>query len=297
MALQGGSFETASTALGAKLMEWLRRTSIPLPEVRKGAFRESLRSAPDENTITDVIMEALHASPSLDDESKEKLVTMYLDGRFSDLSEAVLPPPRTGDIAEAHLLPEPFEEFKSMATNIFCKSRKIAHLNRERRMQLGGAILVCRNREQLVDLLMRSLDSAETLDDQARCLIANDVFDERYYRLLLPDRFDCSEAPVRTVSLSAVDDFPRELECPVCFECCNESSVELTCSHRFCEQCVSSLSAASLNRSFPCPMCRQMFYVVVDEDDTADTDDDGSQTHDMSRWSFRRLRRRRYRTV
>lgn len=42
-----------------------------------------------------------------------------------------------------------------------------------------------------------SLEVAVTLDETSRGLIANDVFDGLYHRLLLPDRFDCDELPRR----------------------------------------------------------------------------------------------------
>ena len=92
---------------------------------------------------------------------------------------------------------DPFLAFRRMAITIFYASRKIQQLPLVARRHLGSSILRTRNRTELMDLFLTSLVHATTLDEDARIKIANDVLEGRYYRLLLPDRFDCETMPLQ----------------------------------------------------------------------------------------------------
>merc|ERR1719262_497694 len=106
-----------------------------------------------------------------------------------------------------------------MVVELFTRSRKIRALPDARRCQLGQAIHSTMSIEGFKELAMNALETSTTLTAQDRQQIANDLWDDRYDLLLLPDRFDCDEKPRqrpeaqpgRQQGAEADDD-----ECPSC---------------------------------------------------------------------------------
>jgi hypothetical protein len=90
---------------------------------------------------------------------------------------------------------ESFRTHRDMVLACFSRSRKIAGLPVERRRMLGAAILAQTSIEGLRALALRTLETSQAFDGLARDLVANDIFDNRFDRLLLPDRFDCDAEP------------------------------------------------------------------------------------------------------
>uniref|UniRef100_A0A7R9VWC3 RING-type domain-containing protein n=1 Tax=Pseudictyota dubia TaxID=2749911 RepID=A0A7R9VWC3_9STRA len=266
--------EYAATPRGAWLMDLLRASPIPgLPDVRRAALRESCRVAPDESALKELFLDAVTGSPHVPDGSKNALAEIILCDRWSELPGAALcefdPLDQRGTNVGRG---DPFEEFRSMALSVFTKSRKVSRLPIDRRRELGTAILSTGTREELMEVMMASLEVAQTLDEESRLKIANDVLEGQFHRLLLPDRFDCDEPPRRgaaarsegmnpgasvpTVLGAAEEDDCDEEECPICLGARDVANARvLPCGHGFCEECILDWSRAH-GCPFPCPVCR-----------------------------------------
>lgn len=271
--------EFAAASRRGWLINLLRTSTFPVPQVRRAALRESIRAAPDDRTVTDIFFDAVCGSPYVPDSAKTQLAEVFLSGRWStDLPTAARCESTAlgagNDDASRGLDGDcAFRDFRSMAIGIFSKSRKVARLPDSEKRRLGTAILSTANRQELVDLMVCSLETARTLDHEARAKIANDVFEERFYNLLLPDRFDCDESPRQTGEVEEAgqgfeqDQYARpsapvieELDgwgdCPICLGTSPPSNSDrLPCGHAFCEGCTLDWVARHGN-PFPCPMCR-----------------------------------------
>ena len=101
-----------------------------------------------------------------------------------------------------------------------------------------------------------SLQTSEIFNNEARNLVANDIFDNRFDLLLLPNRFDCEEVS-RINNQDIVEELPTtpELdECPICLGT-SEVDSKLPCQHLFCKSCIQRWA----NQSLECPLCRRSF--------------------------------------
>ena len=93
--------------------------------------------------------------------------------------------------------------------------------------------------------------------------MANDILDNRFDNLLLPDRFDCEEkarvgdriprAAVPEMEEAAMQQIEedQEAECAVCLAA-NVVDTVLPCSHVFCRECIQPW----VEQHGDCPMCR-----------------------------------------
>jgi hypothetical protein len=279
-----------------RLLALVASSALPLPNPRRWALLESCRRAVDASDLLDMVLEAVSDSSHLPADLKDRVVEGLLTGDWEAVQTLVqgnvvrtasrLPP--TGDV---------FLDFRRMAISIFYASRKIQRLPLALRRRIGSAILVSNTREELVDLFLTSLQAASTLDDEARHLIANDVFEGRYYRLLRADRFDCERdadpstasdtegirvreaVPVPPATVVAPTpgmevehvwiDEDTTNECPVCLSCLTYPTT-LTCDHVFCRGCLVDWSRNGARESHrggtridqvdfqvSCPLCRQ----------------------------------------
>lgn len=168
--------------------------------------------------------------------------------------------------------------FRRMLVAIFSRSRKIARISEERRRHIGAAIHSCATKEELVSLSISSLASSEAFAAGAVDVVANDILDERFDLLLLPERFDCEEVPRLGAANTAPptlgpqgsrananagacagcpqkqDQEDEEEECPVCLGS-RAVQVATPCKHKFCRPCINSWMAQN-GDPFDCPMCR-----------------------------------------
>lgn len=132
----------------------------------------------------------------------------------------------------------------------------------ERRQMLGITIASATNQEQLMSLMLSSLGKAQTLDDNARSNIANDVLDGLYYNLVLPDRFDCVENQQLSPEVGGVDEvggvhLVEEEKCAICLGDVGSDDFRLPCAsrHGFHGECII-LWAVKKGNPFDCPLCR-----------------------------------------
>eukprot|EP00546_Thalassionema_frauenfeldii_P009036 CAMPEP_0178917018 /NCGR_PEP_ID=MMETSP0786-20121207/13001_1 /TAXON_ID=186022 /ORGANISM="Thalassionema frauenfeldii, Strain CCMP 1798" /LENGTH=290 /DNA_ID=CAMNT_0020590497 /DNA_START=95 /DNA_END=967 /DNA_ORIENTATION=+ len=143
-----------------------------------------------------------------------------------------------------------------MTMGIFCKSRKVRQLPLSRRRELGETFMSLKSREAIIDYLFESLERAQVLDPASCARIANDVLETKYYRLLLPDRFDCDEIP--RLGSGPLEQRP-EHEC-YCAICLSNYPIDgrwctLACTHEFCLACIQDLAKRYRGGPFPCPAC------------------------------------------
>eukprot|EP00545_Synedropsis_sp_CCMP1620_P003605 CAMPEP_0119003446 /NCGR_PEP_ID=MMETSP1176-20130426/565_1 /TAXON_ID=265551 /ORGANISM="Synedropsis recta cf, Strain CCMP1620" /LENGTH=272 /DNA_ID=CAMNT_0006955049 /DNA_START=18 /DNA_END=836 /DNA_ORIENTATION=+ len=255
MNLQLQHVPSAATQRGAWVVELIRQSPMPIPIVRKNAIRESCRSMLTEEGLCDVFLEAVCDSPYLSEGKKQELATVILLGRWHELPKLVgvrgeiRPPVQCTNW-------EVLADFKYMAASIYRKSRKIQQLPVWKRRAIGSALLSCNTREDLIEFLMRSLENAQTLDEHSRQLIANDVLECQFHRLLLKDRFDCDEMPRLETSPDPSAPCEECEDCIICFGPFGDSCTTLSCGHAFCRVCIQDW-ADRLGSPFPCPLCRE----------------------------------------
>jgi len=261
MALSQQSMESAGLAEYTSLLIRTLRTSQVLqrvlPEVRKLALTESLRRARSIEAALQMLLEVVVDSPYITAEMGNRLADLMLTGQWSMIREVLLcdeaiAPPRLGE----------FETYRSMVVAMFSTSRRTALLSEERRRMLGAAIHAATSVEQLKDICISSLAQAVTMDEPTRARCANNMFDDRYDLLLLPDCYDVDEEPRRGRGRSSMaaqmaggsSEVLEEDECPVCLST-NVTDRQLPCQHRLCHACMDDW-AARHGEPFPCPMCR-----------------------------------------
>jgi hypothetical protein len=245
--------------VAAILLQMLRTSPLlqAIPDVRRQALRESVRSASSVEAVTEILLANLTGSPYIPDEVKTKLASLVIEQQWGELGATLqwTPEPSAVALGEAAA----FDDFRSMVIGVFSRSRRLAVMDYTRRHRLGSAIYQATTRDGLVAIAMGALENAQTLDSAGRERVANDILDGRFDRLLLPDRFDCDERP-RHHQRDGADGVPMGMppesepdECPVCL---GTSLVErrLPCAHTFCDACITQWAGG--RAAFPCPLCR-----------------------------------------
>jgi hypothetical protein len=200
---------------------------------------------------------------------------LYLRIRYGDPPrEELLDQAQVARKVRADPVAKSFRTFRDMVVAVFTRSRKIAALPPERRRMLGSAMLAQASIESLNALAIMTLETSHAFHGPERDLVANDIFDNRFDRLLLPDRFDCDEVlrsghvvppaltPVaetpaaETEGLRALADAePVPEDCAVCLGPLTTETARLPCEHTFCQVCIVGWAA----REPSCPLCRSPF--------------------------------------
>jgi len=268
----------AATQRGAWVVELIHLSPMPIPRVRKDALVESLKVESTEDGLCAIFLDALCGSPYIPDYQKQELADVVLAQRWTELPDlvGVHRPVQPKMVTTQH---QRTTDLKYLAVQIFRKSRKIRNLPRARRQALGTALLACTQREEVIDLLLQSLERAQTLNWESRLLVADDVLEGNFHRLLLPNRFDCDELPRvvleappassmggqqhASAPLDDALDEERE-ECIICFGpyLNGHSHILPTCGHEFCQDCIQEL-AATLGSPMPCPICRRESVITT----------------------------------
>ena len=173
-----------------------------LPDVRRRALAESVREAATAEAAIAILLENVASSPYLPEERKDPLAELAMTHQFDALAAALqcdqaLSPGPTSAEGE-------FRAIRDMVVAVFTRSRKMAALPAARRRELGAAIHAQTTAESIKMLALSALETSQAFDGAARDMVANDIFDSRYDRLLLPDRFDCEEVPRRAARESGV---------------------------------------------------------------------------------------------
>lgn len=236
-------------------MEMLRTSSVlqsAIPYVRQLALFETLRRCQTPEAAKQMVLENMAGSPYIPDDKKNKLCELVLLEQWDVLREALQCKP-TPNVRT----PTEFQMFQSMVVQVFSRSRKLRALSASRRHQLGSAIHSTTTVEGLKELAMHSLQESMTLTAQDRQQIANDIWDDRYDLLLLPDRLDCDEKPRQSPEGGQQGAEDEDDECPVCLGT-NVADRRLQCGHRLCQSCLDQWAARGQGRGsqFTCPMCR-----------------------------------------
>lgn len=235
----------------------LRRTPFPIPQVRRAAIIETVRCAPDRETLLDIFFDATADSPYLTPNQKACLAEQLLSNQMESLAAAA------GcrcclDDATSRCTAD--RSFSRMARLIFHSSRKIRALPVERRRALGTALAQCPTAQAMRRFVLEeALPSAAVLDVPTRNRVALDIVDGRYYNLLLPDRLDCVEPQGRLQQPRDDDDDTCCYCCPICLgEPGGEDGsvfVAPCCRQVYCRSCIHDWMEAG-DRS-DCPTCRQ----------------------------------------
>lgn len=255
--------EAACTYHGAILMQLLRKSCIPCPKARRLALREAIRIAPTEERVRAIAFEALSGSPYIPEASRKLLAEQILVAQWGLLvasidqlglelqhraSSCTATSCRTSRGSLECQPGSPFLEFRDMALALLYSSRKIQNglpLANKRRLFL--AVHKCQNKDELVEMVLQTLEHAITLDHRGRQVVANDMLDGNFHFLVLPDRLDCDEDQRIVI----------QEECAVCLEAMHSTMRRYPCVHRFCDSCLHKLPTE-------CPMCRAR---EVDDDE------------------------------
>jgi hypothetical protein len=227
----------------------LRRS---LPEVRILCLLNTLQRL-DRDTAVTAFLENMASSPYIPPERKDALAMLVLTNQWEALQQAIGCEADEGETDGDFLL------FRKMVIAVFSRSKVVAKIPEERRRTLGAAIHSQHSIEGLKELAIQALTTSTEFTGEMRDNVANDIFDDRYDRLLLADRFDCEEVTRIGISHAGVET-PEESvqECPVCLGVA-VVDVTLPCQHQFCSDCIREWAS----RAPTCPMCRQGFPISI----------------------------------
>jgi len=223
--------------ISTERIEWLsvliKRTTIPLPHVRRMALIESIRSCCLYTELVDLFLNTTVDSPYLKEEKKGKIARILLSQRWSALPRLLGVYTMPFDTNSLSIPPnnKSFQDFRAMTLGIFGKSKKLRQLSWKRRRELGQDILALRSQDDILNFLYKSMENSEVLDIDTCSRIAEDVMDGQFHRLLLTNRFDCEDIPRRlvvmmettTTTITTIDDnvddnnAKRKSICPICF--------------------------------------------------------------------------------
>ena len=263
--------EVAACHLGAVLMRLLRNSKVPVPRVRKAALIESCRAAHDQESIQAIVLDSFTGSPYIPDDFKNRIVESVLTGQWQELDGLEKELAReTTSFAARTFLPRSQNmspqnillDFQSMVLYILKTSRKIQRgLVLEKKKALFATVRRSASKEHLIETMLEALSNAKTIDEASRQLIANDVFDAYFHRLLLPDRFDCYEKPRVSVTTGSTEpeqneDGRRDEECPICLDLYSSQREmpRFQCRHIFCQDCTDGWINSGYQMD--CPICR-----------------------------------------
>jgi hypothetical protein len=228
-----------------------------LPVVRKQALWHTLAAGHTVEQGCDVLLQNVAGSPYLPDDKKNILAEMVLTQQWLPLREALQ---CSVDVGRQAQVAPTFDTFRGMVVAIFSRSSKIGALPKDRRQALGAAIQATRSIDELKTLALVSLQNSVAFDGRARDLVANDILDDCYDLLLLPDRFDCDEQPRKTYLVQQAaapsqqqhaDVVGLDEECSVCLGA-SPPDTKLRCGHIFCRGCIEQW----VHARHSCPLCR-----------------------------------------
>jgi len=163
-----------------------------LPDVRRRALAETVRAAATAEAATDILLENVASSPYLPQARKDPLAELAMTQQFEALATELQCDERLACLAPT-TPEEDFRALRQMVVAVFTRSRRMQRLPAAKRRHLGAAIHAQQTADDIKMLALSALETSQAFDGAARDLVANDIFDGRYDRLLLPDRFDCDE--------------------------------------------------------------------------------------------------------
>ena len=263
------SSPSSSSCYTEMLLHLFNRPTVPLSYVRRITLLESIRRmTPTNQNLTEAVMEAILTSPTLSPREKDLIVTEGLLEKRWDRVLCHYTPSAGCEVADAGIASfnVPFLDYRRMVLIVFRKSRKINGLPETSRKRLKAMILRASTHAQLDDFLMRVVE--RTCGQETKARILDDITSNCYYRLLLPDRFDCYEEgsnhltdrgvsgdevlegdkkppPSSSISdygvaISLPDGDNGSIYCPICLDPVQSPAIQLTsCQHVFCSGCIN----------------------------------------------------------
>lgn len=219
-----------------------------IPYVRRITLIETLLLCSKNEEAYNIFLDNLSTSPFIPENEKNKLADLVFSNQFNILNS----------LLECKRKPEKYnrlDSFKRMVLGIFIKSSKIKKLDSLKKHNLGLCITNSISIEELKQLTLSSLESSKIFTNEEKELVANDILDNRFDLLLLPNRFDCEE--IQRINYKK-DTFELD-ECPICLGE-NDANIKLTCQHLFCKDCI--MQWAEKSRNLDCPLCRTSFNSV-----------------------------------
>jgi len=228
-----------------------------LPRCRRLALIETIRGTPTLEFALEILTDNLSSSPYIPHASKDRIANLAFNGQFDTLREQMkcsLDSENDSAQSRGYTSDGGLESYRAMVVSMFSRSRKIAEASAERRRKIGHLINRASSKDQLVHLAIESLETSRVFTAEARERIANDLFDERYDLLLLPNRFDCEEVPRLIQAPEELDAILADEECPLCLGTCRVEK-QTPCRHRFCRKCLEDWARTADNETFDCPVC------------------------------------------
>lgn len=231
-----------------------------LPKVRRLALIETVRRCPTVEEGIEMLLLNLKSSPYIPPAAQTKIAKKLRNQDWSFLQKELrCPASKPSELTNKSAL---FIKYREMLVCIYSRSRKMQTLPTARRRRIGMAIHSCKNVDQFLDLAMKSLSTSHAFSGPMRDAVANDILDNRFDKLLLPDRFDCKEkarlnAAPRSSAAAAAAPAPELKEDVECAICLGSQPVDtcLPCSHQFCKVCIRGW----MQQRQSCPMCRRVY--------------------------------------
>jgi len=267
------------------LLSLVESKALELSHVRRMALFHSIQRD-DGDSTRQMMIEAVMDAPTISPYDKDRIYQLLLQDRLDFHSALTDHPVPFAHGTEWNKIPacptgDVFLDFRRMILALFRTSRKFQTLPVESRQRVKAMILKTRHEADLAHLLARIM--ARTCGDETMKRIQDDVIvTGRFYRLLLPDRFDCDEGSSdQKISADRVE---SETFCPICMDPVNGLSsapVQLDCRHVFCRRCLddwirqqqqqqqqrngttsykSRNANNQLQNPWDCPLCRHTYH-------------------------------------
>ena len=236
------------------------------PKVRRLALIETLRRCPTVDDAVNLLLVNLlnlKSSAYMSSATKVLLAQRVRDHDWTFLQQKFV---LTSSQPTNESVESDFDKCRYMLACIFSCSRTMQTLASARRRRIGMTIHSCTDMEHFLELVMHSLVTSGAFTEAMRAAVVADISENRFDKLLLPDRFDCIEKPrghciekprVRAIApmpstAFAPEPVEEEMECVICMGD-NKVDTSLPCGHQFCTVCINEW--LQVKRS--CPMCRR----------------------------------------
>jgi len=164
------------------------------------AIHASIQRSLTASAAHEIFIDGILASPTLHHADKDWLCETILRGQMTSIARRYSTWKIGSQSREASSLVEisstnyhgdALREFKRMFLFILRTSRRLEVLPQESRQQLRQLVLTASTESQLIDRIESLLMEIEWEDAR---IVIDDIREVRYYRLLLPNRFDCEAA-------------------------------------------------------------------------------------------------------
>jgi len=239
--------------------------ALPVSHIRRVTIHQSLLRDCTGAHAREIVMEGVVLSIENMLDIQERLIQCLLDDRW-DVLHAIWKLPTHQPSGSTG---NEFLDFRRMMLMLVRTSRKV-HNDETVREGVKKLILQTHNETELMDLLERMLQRTCGEQSDTKAKILQDVATGRFYRLLLPDRFDCEEQSLdeqkmpanNNAGVSINDNDNDSSTCPICMDAFYLPR-QLDCQHIFCRNCLNDWirqQRRGRKQSWGCPICRQTYH-------------------------------------